>query len=224
MSDMHRARKADSISDRVSSIREKRSALSGERSVFRKTSWQDFAQGCGSEDETKNFVVPDELIALARANLSGPAPARAPFAAKPTLVVPIVVPPAAIPAEKRLPTPAPAAPVEARAEAPVTTLKAKVAPVRERLARASSQPHGSGPSQRPPPFEPWNRPASSQPGRHPPALEAWRPAPASSGESSPESGKPSPLRVYAPFLTTAVIVGAYVGLCYFANALVAWLP
>jgi hypothetical protein len=224
MSDMRRAPKAGKISDRVSSISGKRPALSGERSVFRKTSWQEFAQACGSEDETKNFVVPDELIALARANLSGPAPARTPFAAKPTLVVPIVVPPAAIPAEKRVPTPSPAAPAHARAEAPVTTLKAKVAPVRERLARASSQPPSHGASRRPPPFEPGSRSAALPPSRHPPALEAWHRAPASSDESMSERSESSPMRAYAPFLTTAIIVGAYVGLCYLANALVAWLP
>jgi hypothetical protein len=41
---------------------------------------------------------------------------------------------------------------------------------------------------------------------------------------APASAEPSPLRAYAPFFTAAAIVGAYVGLCYFANALIAWLP
>jgi hypothetical protein len=223
MSDMHRARKA-TVNDRVSSISGERSALSGERSAIQKASWQDLSEARGSDDKTKNFVVPAELIALARSNLARRAPAREPFAAKPTLVVPIVVPPAAIPVEKRVPTPPPAAaPVETPVAPPVTTLKAKVAPVHERLARASSQPPGRQPSRRPPPFEPSNPLAAFQPPR-PPAFESWRPAPASSEDAVPESGERSPLRAYAPFLTAAVIVGAYVGLCYFANTLIAWLP
>jgi hypothetical protein len=46
-------------------------------------------------------------------------------------------------------------------------------------------------------------------------------ASAAAPESEPQ---PSRLREYAPVLTGAVIVGAYVALCYLANALFSALP
>jgi hypothetical protein len=174
------------------------------------------------DNETKNFSVPPELIALARANHAGRGHAGTltPLAPKPTDEIVVVMPSA------------PAPPVVESFVAPVNN---ELTSAREPAWPAAVQPspvfgepfiaEGSGPRE----IQGLRRaPIPSDRHERTPSLRLAVPTievdAGPSSEVTPASAGRSALRTYAPFLSATLVIGAYVGLCYFANALIATLP
>lgn len=193
--------------------------MSGNTAVKKILSFDELSRR--DDNKTKNFSVPPELIALARANLAdrGHAGTLTPLAPKPTDEVVVVMPPAP-------------APLVASVVAPVS---AELASVREHAWAAAEPPspafgesfatEGSGPREIP---ALRHAPMASDRYELAPSLRvaaATAESDASpSSEVTPGSAGRSALRTYAPFLSATLVVGGYVALCYFANAMIASLP
>jgi hypothetical protein len=200
---------------------------SSERSGVQQVSWEDLArlreQG---DDQTKNYQVPQELIELARANRKarGSVGTLTPVAPRPVAAeaVDVVVPATASAPlmDSELATEGLSAPPVAFDE-PTPSALARVAVESAIVARDPSRDEfGAAPSVS----------VESEPVTADELLEA--PAVAVSDETEVEPlaalSQPEPVRSrlgeYAPVLTGTAIVGAYVALCYLANALFSSLP
>lgn len=169
------------------------------------------------DGETKNFSVPPELIALARANRAGRGHAGVltPLAPKPTDEVVVVMPPAPAPLvsfsdePSAMGEPAVASPLQ-----PSEAVFDEPSAVEEsgpRMIQAFLQAPGRSPGHALPPALPVAAAA--------PELEI-----SPSSEVTAKGAGRSALRAYAPFFTATLVIGAYVTICYFANALIASLP
>ncbi len=198
-----------------------------ERSGVQSVTWDDLArlreQG---DDQTKNYQVPPELIELARANRKGRGSVGTltPVAPRPGDAESVDV---VVPAAGAAPLVEPSEVLEGLSAPPVAcddltpSAVARVAVESAIVARGTSREEiGEAPSvtvdsER----YPMEEPLAEEPGVAPlhEAAAEQEAAPASQLESSR-------LREYAPIMTGAAIIGAYVTLCYFANALFSALP
>jgi hypothetical protein len=243
MSDMQRARKIDSspshardgsgwsappvahsVADDDSFAEHTRpnpfSSTSGRSGVKKMLSFEELSRR--DDNETKNFSVPPELIALARANRAGRGHAGTltPLAPKPTDEVVVVVPPAPAPL---LMASFVASVSDEPPSVPERALEAAEPPSPAQGERSSAEESGPREIQA-------SRRAPSPSHRYELAPSLPAAAPAAELEASPSSAVTpgsagrSALRTYAPFLSATLVVGAYVALCYVANALLASLP
>jgi hypothetical protein len=229
-------------------------AFSGFSSEPKKTSWDELSRERDPDGETKNYSVPPELIELARANRKGRGQVGTltPLAPKPAQDVVVVVPPAAPLAldlqlsssaepESALQAPSVPIPLDASSHDPEsarTAIQGKgnlelalaapssaAAPsalaelVRTELATAASD--GEIDSRESASVRPSSRRSSRRPRR---SLRIAMPADAAAAARAAASAPTPPLHNYLAYATGAVIVGGYVALCYYANALLAGVP
>jgi hypothetical protein len=199
---------------------------SSERSGVQQVSWEDLArlreQG---DDQTKNYQVPQELIELARANRKGRGSVGTltPVAPRPVAAeaVDVVVPATASAPlmESEAANEGLSAPPVAFDE-PTPSALARVAVESAIVARDPSRDEfGAAPSVSVESETYLADELPEEPGVAPQGEAVAEPVAASQPDPAP-----SRLREYAPVLTGTAIVGAYVALCYLANALFSSLP
>jgi hypothetical protein len=220
--------------------------FSGFSAAPKKASWDELARERESDGETKNYNVPPELIELARANRKGRGQVGTltPLAPKPPNDVVVEVPPAAplnlevapsssAPPESWSRAPSVAAPPEGANHEPdsaPTVIQVIAAPDEPSAAEASpfaeliqSELAAGGEVQVESRDSTGVRRSSRRSVRRARRssrvqmpLEATVAARAAAGSPRPQS--------YFNYATGAVLVGAYLVLCYYVNAFIAGLP
>jgi hypothetical protein len=202
-----------------------------------------------ADGETKNYSVPPELIELARANRKarGQAGTLTPLAPKPSQDVVVVVPAAAPLARDIAPAASPRP--ESAAEGAPATQPVPMSPLAEMMraelaaAAGEQQPNEefasapSSPAQAPSAQSPSAQPSSTQPSSTQPSFSPRRssrrarrslrveiPVEATVAARAAAAAEAPRLHSYLAYATGVVVVGGYITLCYYANALLSGVP
>jgi hypothetical protein len=244
MSDIQRASKARSQSASpatgvfsvagASSSGRTANPFSGFSTEPKRASWDELSRD--PDGETKNYSVPPELIALARANQKerGQVGTLTPLAPKPARDVVVAVPPVPPLALELLlsssPEPesalsAPSVPIAPDGsshdpESERTAIQGK-GNLELALAASMPSPRGDVDSSESASVRPSGRRSSRRPRR---SLRIAMPADTAAAARAAASAPTPPQHTYLAYATGVVIIGGYVALCYYANALLSGLP
>jgi hypothetical protein len=208
--------------------------FSGFSTEQKRASWDELSRD--PDGETKNYSVPPELIELARANHKerGQVGTLTPLAPKPARDVVVAVPPAPPLALELLlsssPEPesalqAPSVPIalDGSSHDPESARTAIQGKGNLELALAASMPapRGDVDSSESASVRPSGRRSSRRPRR---SLRIAMPADTVAAARAAASAPPPQQHTYLAYATGVVIIGGYVALCYYANALLSGLP
>lgn len=224
------------------SMRPAASGFSGFSTDAKKASWDELARERESDGETKNYDIPPELIALARATRKGRGQVGTltPLAPKPAHEVVVVVPAPSPVAHVEAPTPGPSPTLELSSVAPHAAEResmraASVPPplpvmTSDEALPAEAEPIEAAPIEAEPhdSFHPESERSqcrrSSRRGRRSSRVQLPHAVIEAAQAEAGTAVAPSRLRRHGSFLIGAAIVGVYVVLGYYANAVLAGLP
>jgi hypothetical protein len=236
-----------SVRSASSSGRPAANAFSGFSSEPKKASWDELSRERDPDGETKNYSVPPELIELARANRKGRGQVGTltPLAPKPAQDVVVVVPPTSPLAldlqpsiaepESALQAPSVPIPLDASSHDPDSARTAIQGKGNLELALAAAAPSplammmdselaaacdSEVDSSESASVRASSRRSSRRPRR---SLRIAMPADTAAAARAAASAPP-PRHTYLAYATGAVLIGGYVALCYYANALLAVAP
>jgi hypothetical protein len=211
--------------------------------------WGALSRERDADGETKNYSVPPELIELARANRKarGQAGTLTPLAPKPAQDVVVVVP-APAPLARDI-APAASSQPESPAEGAPATQPVPMSPLAEMMRaelaaaagehqpneESASVPSSSAQSSSTQPSS--ARPSSPQPSSTQPSSSPRRssrrarrslrveiPVEATVAARAAAAAETPRLHSYLAYATGVVVVGGYITLCYYANALLSGVP